>query len=146
MQASPTRIANHLEQSGKQLQAVAWRVKAAQEATRVYAHHQALEQYQQALENNPPLRTAFQVRVERINLLQTLDDPTTLNNELESLNQLVLHIGDPDVLVQAQLNNGSKQPTKARWLRCPWVNSCKPTRDSSMGLTLRSPQIGAVNS
>jgi DNA-binding SARP family transcriptional activator/tetratricopeptide (TPR) repeat protein len=103
MQASPTRIANHLEQSGKQLQAVAWRVKAAQEATRVYAHHQALEQYQQALGNNPPLRTAFQVRVERINLLQTLDDPTTLNNELESLNQLVLHIGDPDVLVQAQL-------------------------------------------
>jgi DNA-binding SARP family transcriptional activator/tetratricopeptide (TPR) repeat protein len=103
IQASPARIANHLELSGKQLEAVTWRVKAAQEATRVYAHHDALGQYERALENKPPLRTAFQIRSERISVLQTLDDPTALTKELEHLNQLVLEIGDPDVLVQTQL-------------------------------------------
>ncbi len=102
-QAAPARIANHLELSGKGFEAVTWRIKAAQQAKRVYAHQLALKQYQRALENQPSPETAFQIRSERIDVLQTLDDPISLDNELEKLGQLVLQIGDPDVSIKAQL-------------------------------------------
>jgi DNA-binding SARP family transcriptional activator len=116
-QAAPSRIANHLEQAGKPLEAVTWRVKAAQQASRVYAHQQALEQYQRALENKPSPETAFQIRAERIDLLQTLDDPNSLTDELERLNQLVVQIGDPGVLVKAQLIEAQIHQERGQFLQ-----------------------------
>jgi DNA-binding SARP family transcriptional activator/tetratricopeptide (TPR) repeat protein len=115
--ASPARIANHLEQSGKQFEAVPWRIKAAQQANRVYAYKEALEQYQRALENQPSLETAFQIRAERIGLLQTLDDPISLTGELERLNQLVVQIGDPGVWVQAQLIEAQIQQERGQFVQ-----------------------------
>jgi DNA-binding SARP family transcriptional activator len=117
MQATPARVATHLEQSGKQFEAVSWRVKAAQQASRVYAHQQALEHYQRALENKPSPKTAFQIRAERIGLLQTLDEPISLTDELERLKQLVVQIGDPGVWVQAQLIEAQIQQERGQFVQ-----------------------------
>jgi DNA-binding SARP family transcriptional activator/tetratricopeptide (TPR) repeat protein len=103
LQAEPARIASHLEQSGQRLEAVEWRVRAAQESERVYAHREALEQYARALDHDPSPRVSFQLRTERIALLQTLDDPGAISTELEELNELARQIGEPDVEIQARL-------------------------------------------
>jgi DNA-binding SARP family transcriptional activator/tetratricopeptide (TPR) repeat protein len=102
-QAAPSRVAHHFEQSGKRLEAVEWRVKAAREAERIYAHREALAQYQCALDHEPPLRIAFQLRAERIALWQTLDEPTELLGELEQLKRLAGQIAEPDIWIEAQL-------------------------------------------
>ncbi|NJK44043.1 MAG: hypothetical protein HC933_06915 [Pleurocapsa sp. SU_196_0] len=101
--AEPARIANHLELSGRKREAVEWRIKAAQESERVYAHREALEHYERALNHDPAPRVAFQVRTERLALLQTLDDPSAIAKELEVLNELSRQIGEPDVDIQARL-------------------------------------------
>ncbi len=116
-QAAPARIANHLELSGKTSDAVTWRIKAARQAGKVYAYQQALEQYSRALENKPSPETAFQIRAERIDLLQTLDDPISLTSELERLNQLVLEIESPKLQIQASLIQAQVEQERGQFVQ-----------------------------
>jgi DNA-binding SARP family transcriptional activator len=116
-QAAPARIANHLELSGKPFDAVPWRIQAAQQAGKVYAHQQALEQYTRALENKPSAETAFQIRAERIDLMQTLDDPISLTNELERLNQLVIEIDSPKLQIQASLIQAQVEQERGQFVQ-----------------------------
>ncbi len=70
LEAAPARIANHLEQAGNKSQALEWRLKAARAAKDIYAHREALEQYNLALEDGASHQQAFSIRKARMELLR----------------------------------------------------------------------------
>lgn len=79
------QIAEHLEQAGQFQEAIRWRIQAAQTALQVYAHQEALEQYQKALELGLRLPEAFPVHLARANLYQNQLDYTRAQQELQLL-------------------------------------------------------------
>ena len=88
LNGTPARIAVHLELAGKQLQAVGWRIKAAQSAQSIYAHREALTHYQQALEDGALIEQTFEIRLARALIFQTLFDFTAAETELQILEQI----------------------------------------------------------
>jgi DNA-binding SARP family transcriptional activator/tetratricopeptide (TPR) repeat protein len=98
--ADPARIAGHLEQAGKAVAAVLWRVKAAENASRVYAHPQALEQYQKALENGATSKIAFEILQARLNIWESLGQTMPWQADLE---QLALRTSQNDLTTTSQL-------------------------------------------
>ncbi len=100
--ANPVRIASHLEQAGKALAAVPWRMKAAEQATRVYAHKLALEQYDQALENGAPNELALEILETKLSIWEMLGQTIPWQTDLERLALLVTKIGT--VTAQSQLH------------------------------------------
>ncbi|MFB9992862.1 AAA family ATPase [Deinococcus oregonensis] len=102
--AAASRIARHLEEAGQRLQAAPWRVRAAEEAARVYAHSEALNQYALALENGLEPREAFAVRSARTELFQTLGNLPARGAELETLADLARTLGDAGLQADVQLN------------------------------------------
>ncbi len=93
--ADPARIADHFEDAGDTRSARAWRVRAAQEATRVYAYHEALRQYARALDLNPEPELAYAWSLARVDVMRILDDRAGSHAELERLSRLAAQIGDP---------------------------------------------------
>ena len=102
-QAAPARIASHLEQSGKRLEAVPWRIKAAEQANQVYAHAQALEQYDQALENGAPADVAFKLLQQKLGIWEMLGQTTPWQADLERLASLTARIGNSIATSQLHL-------------------------------------------
>ncbi len=98
--AGPARIAEHLEQAGKALAAVPWRVKAAENATRVYAHTQALEQYQRALENGAKNELALEILQAKLSIWEMLGQTIPWQADLE---QLALLTSKNDLTTSSQL-------------------------------------------
>lgn len=80
-----TQIAEHLEQAGQPQEAIPWRIRAAQAAERVYAHLEALAQYQKALELGLKLPEAFPIHLAQANLYQSQLDYARAQQELEVL-------------------------------------------------------------
>ncbi len=91
--ADPARIAGHLEQAGKTLAAVPWRIKAAENAARVYAHTQALEHYQKALENGADEAVAFEILQAKLDIWEMLEQTIPWQTDLEQLALLTAKIG-----------------------------------------------------
>lgn len=101
--AAPARVASHLEQAGKAIAAVPWRIKAGEQATQVYAHTQALEQYDQALENGAPADVAFKVLQQKLSIWEMLGQTMPWQADLERLALLTARIHDPIAISQLHL-------------------------------------------
>ncbi len=69
--AAPARIADHLERAGLRAAAAPWRVRAAEDASRVYAHREALHELELALEDGA---APFELHLRREALLETMGD------------------------------------------------------------------------
>lgn len=102
--ALASTVAWHLEEAGQGLQAAPWRIRAAEEAARVYAHSEALEQYALALQNGLGPREAFAVRSARTELLQALGNLPARGSELEALAALATNLGDTGLQADVQLS------------------------------------------
>ena len=102
--APASQVARHLEEAGQGLQAAPWRVRAAEEAARVYAHSEALEQYALALQNGLGPREAFAVRSARTELLQALGNLPARGAELEALAALAGTLGETGLQADVQLS------------------------------------------
>lgn len=100
---SPARIAEHWEEGGKPKEAIPWRIRAAEAAVRVYAHAEALEQYQKALSDGAEGRVAFEVQRERARLWQTLDERTPWAEALEAMQHLADELGEAPLQAEARL-------------------------------------------
>lgn len=94
-EAEPARIADHFESAGEHLTARIWRIRAAQEATRIYAYREALRQYERALETNPEPEQAYVWSLARVDLMRILDDREACEVELGHLDLLASQIGEP---------------------------------------------------
>ncbi|MBO1437545.1 AAA family ATPase [Meiothermus sp. CFH 77666] len=79
------QIAEHLERAQEPQEVIRWRIRAAQTAERVYAHPEALAQYQRALELGLRLPEAFGVHLALANLYQNQLDYARAQQELERL-------------------------------------------------------------
>ena len=102
-QAAPARIASHFERADKALQAVPWRIEVAEQATRVYAHAQALEQYDQALENGAPDDVAFKVLQSKLSIWEMLGQTMPWQTDLERLTLLTAKMNDSAATSQLHL-------------------------------------------
>nr|WP_281376999.1 AAA family ATPase [Deinobacterium chartae] len=87
------RIAEHLEAAGQAAQAVTWRVRCAEAATRVYAYPEALHHYQLALAGCTDAQRRFDLHLARADLLRILDDRAALESELEPLRAAAARLG-----------------------------------------------------
>lgn len=100
---SPAHIAEHWEEGGKPKEAIPWRIRAAEAAVRVYAHAEALEQYQKALSDGAEGRVAFEVQRERARLWQTLDERTPWAEALEAMQHLADELREAPLQAEARL-------------------------------------------
>ncbi len=91
--SQPAQIANHLEKAGLKLEAVTWRVKAAEAAEKVYANQEALEQYHKALEDNAMDEVAFKIHEARTKIWLTLNQISELELEILELERLSQRLG-----------------------------------------------------
>lgn len=105
------QIAEHLEHAGQASQAVSWRIKAAEGATRIYAHLEALQQYRQALQDGADDPVAFAIHQARIQSLEALHDLEGRLVEIEAMAALARRMGDQkleaDVALQASRYNSA---------------------------------------
>lgn len=83
--AEPAVIAEHLEGGGRAADAIAWRIKSAEAAARVYSLREALLQYERALADSPDPRTAFAVHSARVEHLRNLADRAGWGQALDAM-------------------------------------------------------------
>jgi DNA-binding SARP family transcriptional activator len=118
--AAPARIAAHLEGAGKPAQAVAWRVRAAEAAERVYAHDQALKQYDIALNHQPPDTPALEILHARLGIWEQLGRTGAWQADLERLEVVATRVGSSATaaleFAKARFELAQQRPEAA--LRC----------------------------
>lgn len=78
----PGQIAEHFERAGQSVRAITHRVRAAEEAAHVFAHPEALQQYQCALNDGAEGDQAIFIRLDRATLLSTTSDYPAAEAEL----------------------------------------------------------------
>ncbi len=100
----PARIALHLESAGFARDAVSWRVKAAENAERVFAYHDALEQLKQAvLDGNDP-RVAFEIGLKIVKLYNNfIPNQELWKLELDTLDSIASSLDDTSLKVDVSL-------------------------------------------
>jgi DNA-binding SARP family transcriptional activator len=134
LNAPPARLAPHLEGSGQRSRAAGVRLEAARAASQIYAHLEALEHYQKALENGLDTQTSFEVHLERAQVYRTLDDKLHWEGALEAAQIHSSGLKDPPrlELLQTELDFYAGRYTqaltrgKALWL-------CQDTTDEQKG-------------
>jgi len=99
--AAPGELASYLERAGRPEEAIPHRVRAAEAALRVYAHRQALDQYEWALHDGAAGLDAFRIHSARVELLRFLDDSEARRAALDAMTETARSLSDPEV--QAEL-------------------------------------------
>lgn len=113
---NPARIAEHWEEGGKPQAAIPWRIRAAEAAVRVYAHREALKQYQKALADGAEGGVAFAIHAERARLWAGLDEREHQREELQTLSALAAQLGQGNLEAKTKLawagfyNNSGRYP------------------------------------
>jgi tetratricopeptide (TPR) repeat protein len=87
-EAAPERVAHHLERAGLGAQAAIWRVRAARAAALLYAHREALEQYELALHHEVSADMRFEIVEATILLHYALGQAAQRQAAVEQLEQL----------------------------------------------------------
>ncbi|GIW25816.1 BTAD domain-containing putative transcriptional regulator [Meiothermus sp.] len=100
---NPARVAEHWEEGGKPQEAIPWRIRAAEAAVQVYAHQEALQQYNLALLDGAEGKVAFAIERERARLWQTLDERTPWAEALGAMEGLARTLGDAALLAETRL-------------------------------------------
>lgn len=100
---SSVQIAGHYEQGGQPERAVKWRVKAGEDATRLYAYGQALEHYKIALKGEVDDEQAFGIHRAMTQVFRTID---YRKDAAKSIDEMLLHakrLRNRDLEVQAEI-------------------------------------------
>ncbi len=112
---NPAHIAEHWEEGGRPQAAIPWRIRAAEAAVRVYAHREALKQYQKALADGAEGRVAFAIRREEARLWKTLDERTPWAEALGGMQQLAAQLGDTVLQAETRLGWAELHLLSARY-------------------------------
>ena len=100
----PARIALHLESAGQPKQAVSWRIAAAENAERVFAYSDALEQLEQAVLDGDDPRVTFEIGLKKVNLLNNFVQNQELwKLELDKLEGIALSLNETTLKVDVAL-------------------------------------------
>jgi DNA-binding SARP family transcriptional activator len=108
------RAADHFTAAGRSADALAFRVRAAEDALRVFAYGQALAQYQAALESPLPVEPAFDVRARRAHVHQLLDDRAAWIAEVDAIDALAVQ--QPTLRVRAALLRAELESSRGNYL------------------------------
>jgi DNA-binding SARP family transcriptional activator len=100
----PAMIATHLEKADQPREAAPWRVRAAEAASRLYAHAEVLEQYACALEDGVGQHDAFEIRRKRARTFWFLADLESQGHELNALDTLAKQLNDAEYTARAWLD------------------------------------------
>jgi DNA-binding SARP family transcriptional activator/tetratricopeptide (TPR) repeat protein len=98
-----TRIAGHLERAGQTTQAIPWRIKAAEEARRVYAHREALHELEFAMQNGATGREAYAIQISREALFRALGDSEARAEIIELLSKMTRELSDSSLETEVAL-------------------------------------------
>ncbi len=136
---APGQIAAHLERAGQLPEAVAYRVRAAQAAARVFAQQEALDEYTYALRDGANGTEAFEVYLARAELLVTTGDYVAAQGELNLAAPLTAQPDGPEQkarldLAQAGLHNVLGHYAEALDLTTGLLNLALPTRLEAQAL------------
>jgi predicted ATPase len=88
MNGSSAQIAEHFERGNWKERAAKWRVKAGEEAARVYAYEQALEHYRKALKDSQIDRELFEIHIQIIELSQVFEDSDMWEKSLQVMEEI----------------------------------------------------------
>ena len=105
----PGQIADHLERAGRPGDAASYRILAAEEATRVFAHREALTQYRSALHDGLGGSAAVRVHLASAELLSAVSDYPAAFAELTQAAQLTALTRDDELEAQVSLAQISVQ-------------------------------------
>ena len=84
----PSRIAHHLEQSGRSQEAIPYLIKAALAARNLFAHQEARKLYDHALELEPELEHEFNIHAQIADLELTLFNLDALEQHAQTMQAL----------------------------------------------------------
>ncbi len=87
----PARIAEHLERGGLHSQALLHRIRAAQHANSIFAHTEALEQYQKALSNGASGETALEIYQAQTRIYGKNGNLLEWDTTIRAMSQLAAH-------------------------------------------------------
>ncbi len=97
---SSAQIAEHFERGEWKERAAKWRVKAGEEAARVYAYREAIDYYKLAIRDGLAWREEYKMRCLCIELLKILDNHNELISEIKT--SLEISSEKEDFMAQAQ--------------------------------------------
>jgi DNA-binding SARP family transcriptional activator len=108
------RAADHFTRAGRSADALAFRIRAAEDALRVFAYREALAQYQAALESPLPVEPAFDVRARRAQVHRLLDDRAAWIAEVDAIDALAEQ--QPSLRVRAALLRAELESSRGNYL------------------------------
>lgn len=112
---APGQIAGHHEQAGQRVEAVEYRIRAAEAATRVFAHQEALSQYTLALSDGAAGRVKLMVHLARAELLFHASEFSAVAAELTLASRLAATLGAPDLAARVSLAEAGLQNALGRY-------------------------------
>lgn len=98
--AAAAEVARHLEAAGRCADAVRHRVRAAEDAARIYALPEALAQYEAALTDGAAGVEAFRIESARVELLRNLGDDAGRQAALAAMARIASATADPTLQVE----------------------------------------------
>ncbi len=101
--AAATRIARHWELAHEPRRAIPFRIQAGQAAARLFAHHEALAEFAQALAHGPGPAQEITLRNARMETLRYLGDVVARGVDAEALMALARAQGDRNLEVDAAI-------------------------------------------
>jgi DNA-binding SARP family transcriptional activator len=101
--AAATRIARHWELAHEPRRAVHFRIQAGMAAARLFAHHEALAEFERALTHGPDRAQEVTLRNARIEALRYLGDVAARGVEAEALMTLARAHGDRNLEADAAI-------------------------------------------
>ena len=98
--AAPARIAGHWEDGGRPSEAVAYRIRAADAAARVYALAEAIVQYDAALADGAAGVEAFRIHSACVDLCRNGNDDEGRVRSLAAMEAIAATLGDPAIAAE----------------------------------------------
>lgn len=142
------RIARHWRAAGEPRRAVRFHLAAAEAAARLFAHSEALAEFELALTGGPDTATEIRIRHGRIEALRHLGDVSARNTEAEALAQLAHAHGDRNLEANAcmqralALSDANRRREALRVLQ--YAVSLQPTDEPTLLRALRITGWAAV--
>ncbi len=111
--ANSAIVAHHFEQGGLPQRGLAFRLRAAEDATRLFAYREALLHYEAALRGGASEVEQFSIRQHRAQLFEYIDDLSGWSLEVDALETLALRLRHAAFGLQAKLERARNEFARA---------------------------------
>ncbi len=113
--APSASVAVHLERGGHARRAVSFRIRAAEEAVRVFAYREALTHYEVAINNGLDESETFRVRQQRVRLFENSGEVAGWSLEVDAMNGLAVRLRDSELQLEVKLERARNRFATAQF-------------------------------